>query len=129
LTTEGDSKAFGTELHQKIPMEQAIEGTSGTSSVQMIDQTLLQIVTTIDVVVLVEDASDEEEISDTQVTVKDPTFLITIEDCATYPAIAVNTEEPLAIDEDPPVEATSPPIATPRKDEDLACPPMHPLHH
>jgi hypothetical protein len=33
LTTEGDSKAFGTELHQKIPMEQAIEGTSGTSSV------------------------------------------------------------------------------------------------
>ena len=64
-----------------------------------------------------------------QVTVKDPTFLITIEDYATCPAIAVNTEEPLVIDEDPPVEATSPPIATPRKDEDLACPPMHPLHH
>ena len=60
-----------------------------------------------------------------QVTVKDPTFLITIEDCTTYPVIAVNTKEP--IDEDPPVEATSPPIATPRKDEDLVCPPMHPV--
>ena len=29
-------------------------------------------------------------------------------------------------DEDPPIEAMSPLVATPRKDEDLACPPMHP---
>jgi hypothetical protein len=92
----------------------------------MTDQTLLQTITTVEDVVLVEDASDDEEISDTQVTVKDPTFLITIEDCATYPTIVVNTEEALAIDEYPQVEATSPPIATPRKDEDLACPSMYP---
>jgi len=29
---------------------------------------------------LVEDASDDEEISDTQMTVKNPIFLVTIED-------------------------------------------------
>ena len=29
-------------------------------------------------------------------------------------------------DEDPPIEAMSPLVATPRKDEDLACPSMHP---
>ena len=76
LTTEVATKAFDTELHQKIPMEQAIEVTIGTSSVQMIDQTLLQIVTSIEDVFLVEDASDDEEMSYKHEIVQDPIFLV-----------------------------------------------------
>jgi len=53
------------EFHQKITMEPAIEVTSGTSSVQVADQMLLQTINSIEDVVLVEDASDIKEISDT----------------------------------------------------------------
>jgi len=42
LTTEVALEPVGIEFHQKIPMEQAIEVTSRTSSVQVADQTLLQ---------------------------------------------------------------------------------------
>ena len=126
LTTEVATKAFDTELHQKIPMEQAIEVTTGTSSVQMIDQTLLQIVTSIEDVFLVEDAFDDEEMSYKHEIVQDPIFLVATQDCGTYSDVEVNTEEPKVTDEDPPKEAISPPAATPRKDKDLACPSMHP---
>jgi len=53
-----------------------------------------------------------------------PIFSIIIEDCATYSVSEVNIEEPQVTDEDPPIEATSPPTTIPRKVEDLACP-MH----
>jgi hypothetical protein len=105
-------------------MEQVIEVTLGTSSIHMQSD-----VTTdhhlFGDVVLLQDAYDDDEILDTQVTVKDPIFLIIIEDCATYYVAEVNTEEPQVTDEDPPMEAMSPPTAIPRKVEDLACP-MHP---
>ena len=66
------TKAFGIEFH--LLMEQVIKVTSGTSSIKMTNQMLLQTITSIRDVVLLQDASDDDEISNTQVTVKDPSL-------------------------------------------------------
>jgi hypothetical protein len=50
--------------------------------------------------VWVEDTSDDEV--DTQVTVREPIFLITIKDCPTYSTTVVNIEKPRLI-VDPPI--------------------------
>ena len=56
--------------------------------------------TSIEDVVLVEDTSDDEV--DTQVTVREPIFLITIKDCPTYSTTDVNIEKP-QLTVDPPI--------------------------
>jgi hypothetical protein len=73
-------------------IEHAIVVPSETT-VQIIERTLQQIVTPIKDIVLVEDASDNEDIV-SQVTVEDPIFLITIEDSPTYSATEVKTDSP-----------------------------------
>lgn len=50
--------------------------------------------------VLVEDTSEDEV--DTQVTVREPIFLITIKDCPTYSMTVVNIEKP-RLTVDPPI--------------------------
>jgi len=51
--------------------------------------------------VLVEDTSSNDEV-DTQVTVREPIFLITIKDCPTYSTTDVNIEKP-QLTVDPPI--------------------------
>ena len=51
--------------------------------------------------VLVEDTSSDDEV-DTQVTVREPIFLITIKDCPTYSTTEVNIEKP-QLTVDPPI--------------------------
>nr|TKV97761.1 hypothetical protein SEVIR_9G516800v2 [Setaria viridis] len=108
----------------------------GTSTTLMhpdspIEQMLLQIITSVEDVVLVEDASDDEEaILDAHVTIEDPIFLITIEDSPSYSMVEVKIEEAPMIIEDPPIEVVSSPSTKARKGEDLGSPLTHtPLHH
>jgi hypothetical protein len=108
----------GAEIHQKTTIEQVSEVLPWTSTFQSMEHTL-QEVTPIDDVVLVEDASDDEEvvISDTQVT--EPILLITIEECSPHSTTEVSIEEP-QLTKDPPIEAMSPPDGTPsREGEDF----------
>jgi hypothetical protein len=72
--------------------------------------------------VLVEDASDDEEVV-SQVTV-DPISLITIEDTPMHSTAEVNAAAPQQM-EDPPIKATSSSSATTRMEQDVACPPIH----
>ncbi|CAL5065009.1 unnamed protein product [Urochloa decumbens] len=162
------AEAVDSEFHQKASMEHAIELPFGTSqscpsteaaTTEMhldspMEQTSLQTITSIEDIVLVEDASDDEEdVLDALVTVEDPIFLITIEDSSTCsmvevkageapmievkageaPMIEVKTREAPMIEvkvgeapmiEDPPIEVTSSTKA--RNGENLGCPPIHP---
>ena len=73
----------------------------------MIDHMLLQVFTSVKDVVLVQDASDDEEtILDIQVTIQDPIFLITIEDDTSHSMPEVKENEPPLV-EYPIVKATS----------------------
>ncbi|RCV46181.1 hypothetical protein SETIT_9G512300v2, partial [Setaria italica] len=95
--------------------EHAIEVPFGTSTALMhpdspIEQMLLQIITSVEDVVPVEDAFDDEEaILDAHVTIEDPIFLITIEDSPSYSMVEVKIEDAPMIIEDPPIEAVSSP--------------------
>jgi hypothetical protein len=89
--------------------------------VQVLEGTLRDVVTPIEDLVLVEDASDDEEVS--QVTV-DPISLITIEDAPMHSTAEVNAAAPQQM-EDPPIKATSSSSATTRMEQDVACPPIH----
>jgi hypothetical protein len=58
--------------------------------VQLVEQKLPQVVTSVEDVVLVEDASDDEEVvSDAHVAIEDPILLITIEESLTHSMIEV----------------------------------------
>nr|TKW19346.1 hypothetical protein SEVIR_4G014700v2 [Setaria viridis] len=97
VCTSADSFApFGTsttEMHQDSP-----------------EQTLLRTMTSVEDVVLVEDASDDEEaILDAHGTIDDPIFLITVEDNPSYSMVEVKVEEAHMIIEDPPIEVMSSP--------------------
>ena len=63
------------------------------TTVQIIERTPQQVVTLVEDIVLVEDASDDEEIV-SQVTVEDPIFLITIEENPTYSMTKIKTDVP-----------------------------------
>ena len=85
---------------------------------------MIQVATSVEDVVLVEDASDDEEAGlDAQVTVGNPIFLMTIKDASTLPTTEVRVEEP-PLTEDPLIVPSSVTIVS--KGEDLACPPMRP---
>jgi hypothetical protein len=123
MTTEVAKRTLDTEIHQKLPTEQAFEVPCGTSTAQMLEPSLLQTITSIEDVVLLEDASDDEEaILDAQVTIKDPILLVTIEDSSTQSTVEVMAEEPRLL-EDQLIEEVSSPAAIATKDEDLACTP------
>jgi hypothetical protein len=116
---------------------------------------LLQVVTSVEDLVVVEDASDDEETTlVAQTTFEDPIFLTTIEDDPSHSMVEGNTEpvlvegapddeeatlaihgpslsmvedniEPRLV-EDPPIETRSSSSTRAREDEDLACPPLAP---
>jgi hypothetical protein len=73
-------------------IEHAIVVPSKTT-IQIIERTPQQVVTPVEDIVLVEVASDDEEIV-SQVTVEDAMFLITIEDNPTYSATEVKIDVP-----------------------------------
>ena len=104
-------------------IEQAIVVPLDPPTVQVIEWTLLDVVTPVEDFVLVEGASDDEEIV-SQVTV-DPILLITIEDAPMHSTVEVNAgaSQPM---EDPPMKATSSSSAIVRMEKDVACPPIHP---
>ena len=96
-----------TEIHKMKPIRQVVQVPSGVASIPMIDQTLLQVVTSTQDVVLVEDTSDDEEtVLDIQLTIQYPIFLITIEDDTSHSMPEVKENEPPLV-EYPIVKATS----------------------
>jgi hypothetical protein len=95
---------------------------SETSGVQLIERLLLDVVTPVEDIVLVEDASDDEEVV-SQVVVEDPLYLITIEDDFAHCTTEVTTEVS-QLTECPSLKAMSSPSATTRKEKDVSCPPM-----
>ncbi|CAL4949615.1 unnamed protein product [Urochloa decumbens] len=149
------AEVLGSEFHQKTSTKHAIEVPFGTSQTcpstkvattemhldSPMEQTSLQTITSVEDIVLVEDASDDEEDAlDTRVTVDDPIFLITIEDNSTYSMAEVKAGEAPMI-EDPPIEVKAgeaPMIEDPlievmsssstkgTSGEDLGCPHIHP---
>nr|TKW32551.1 hypothetical protein SEVIR_2G174800v2 [Setaria viridis] len=85
-------------------------------------QVLLQTMTLVEDVVLVEDVSDDEEaILDAHGTIDDPIFLITIEDSPSYSMVEVKAEEAQMIIEDPPIEVVSSLSTKVRNSEELGC--------
>jgi hypothetical protein len=105
-------------------IDQPITLPSDTSSVQLIERPLLDTVTPIEDMVLVEDASDDEE-AVSQVIVEDPIYLITIEGDLAHSTTDVKAEVS-QLTEDPSTKAMSSPSATTRKEKDVECPPIHP---
>ena len=85
-------------------IEQAIAVPLEPPTVQVIERTLLDVVTPIGDIVLVVDASDDEEVV-SHVTV-DPVFLITIEDAPMLSMAEANAEAPQQM-EDPPIKTMS----------------------
>ncbi|CAL4993945.1 unnamed protein product [Urochloa decumbens] len=106
------------------------------------EQTSLQtFITSVEDIVLVEDASDDDEdVLDARVIVEDPIFLITIEDSSTYSMAEIKAGEapmiedpPLEVKageapmtEDPLIEAMSSSSTKGTTGEDLGCPHIHP---
>ena len=122
--TEVAERMLDAYIHQKLPSEQAFEVPCGTSTAQILEPPLQVI--SVEYVVLVENASDDEEaILDAQVTIKDHILLITIEDSYTQSTVEVTAEEPQQL-EDTLTEDESSPAAVIRKGEDLACTPTLP---
>ncbi|CAL4941942.1 unnamed protein product [Urochloa decumbens] len=148
------TEALDNELHQQTSTKHAIEMSFVTSqncpsiegaTTEMhldspMEESSLQTITSIEDMVLVEDASDDEEdVSDARATVEDPIFLITIEDNSTYSMVEVKSGEAPMI-EDPPTEVKAgkppmiedPPIVVMSSsstkasiDEDFGCPSIH----
>jgi hypothetical protein len=75
------------------------------SSTAQTEQAIAEVLSSVEHVIHMEDASDDEDVSDAQVKVENPIFLITIEDGSTHSTEA-RVEEPQLM-EDPPV-ASSP---------------------
>ena len=165
---EMSTRIFVTEIHRETDLttNEAIVGAFEVDSCQMISteqtikvpsktSTLLQVVTSIEDVILVKDVSyDEEATLVAQTTFVDSIFLTTIEDCPSQSLVEENTklvlvedasddeEATLAIHgpslsmvednieprlvEDPPIETRSSSSTRAREDEDLACPPLAP---
>jgi hypothetical protein len=74
----------------EIPMPLEISTTQIMPIVQLVEQKLPQVVTSVEDVVLVEDASDDEEVvSDAHVSIEDPILLITIEESLTHSMVEV----------------------------------------
>jgi hypothetical protein len=74
----------------EIPMPLEISTTQIMPIVQLVEQKLPQVVTSVEDVVLVEDASDDEEVvSDAHVAIEDPILLITIEESLTHSMVVV----------------------------------------
>jgi exosome complex RNA-binding protein Rrp42 (RNase PH superfamily) len=120
MTIEVAKRTLDTEIHQKLPTEQAFEVPCGTSTVQMLKPSFLETITSVEDVVLVEDASDDEEaILDARVTIKDPILLVTIEDSSTQSTVEVMVGE-LRLLEDPLIEEVSSP-AMKRPDPEDRC--------
>ena len=88
---------------------------------------MLDIVTPVENIVLVEDASDDEEAA-SQMIVEYPIYLITIEGDLAHSTTEVKAEVSQLM-EDPSIKAMSSLSATTRKEKDVECPPIHPLHH
>ena len=85
-----------------------------------------QVDTSFEDVVVVEDASDDEEVvSDMGAPIEDPIYLITIEDSPTLSMVEIKAEEG-QLKEDPPIEAVSSPATTTTNRDDHGCPPVHP---
>ncbi|CAO2047364.1 unnamed protein product [Urochloa humidicola] len=140
VTNEVAKKVLDSEFHQKTSVEHAIKLPCGTPQTCVstevaitethpdlpMEQTSLQTITSVEDIVLVEDASDDEEDAiDACVTVEDPIFLITIEDNPTYSMVEVKAEEaPMIVD--PPIEVKSSPSTKDTNGEDLGCPLIHP---
>lgn len=147
-TNEVVAGAFEADSRQMMSTVQTIEVPSETSM-------LLQVVTSVEDLVVVEDASDDEETTlVAQTTFEDPIFLTTIEDDPSHSMVEGNTEPVLVEDapddeeatlaihgpslsmvednieprlvEDPPIETRSSSSTRAREDEDLACPPLAP---
>ncbi|CAN6339389.1 unnamed protein product [Urochloa humidicola] len=72
--------------------------------------------------VLVEDASDDEEV--VPMLIEDPIFLITIEDDLSLSTVVKDEEARLT--DDPSIEEVSSPTITTLNDDDVGCPPMLP---
>lgn len=140
--------AFEADSRQMMSTEQTIEVPSETSA-------LLQVVTYVEDLVVVEDASgDEEATLVVQSTFEDPIFLTTIEDGLSHSMVEGNTKLVLMEDapndeeatlvvhgpslsmvenntkprlvEDLPIATMSSSSTRARVDEDLACPPLAP---
>lgn len=91
-------------------IDQPITLPSETSSAQLLDQPLLDVVTPVEDIGLVEDASDDEE-AVSQVIVEDPIYLITIEDDLAHST----TKEDDFAHSTTEVTAPSPPAKTARR--------------
>jgi hypothetical protein len=105
----------------EISMPSEISTTQIMPIVQLVEQKLPQVGTSVEDVVLVEDASDDEEVvSDAHVAIEDPILLITIEESSTHSMVEVEAREP-RLTQDPPVEAVSSLTTTTSKREGLAC--------
>ena len=103
-------------------IDQPITVPSETSGVQLIERPLLDIVTPVEDIVLVEDASDDEE-TVSQVIVENPIYLITIEDALAHSTTEV-TAEVSQLADGPSLKAMSSPSATTGKEKDVPCPPV-----
>ncbi|CAL4899647.1 unnamed protein product [Urochloa decumbens] len=148
------TEALDNELHQQTSTKHAIEmsfvtsqncpSTEGATTEMHLDspmeETSLQTITSIEDMVLVEDASDDEEdVSDARATVEDPIFLITIEDNSTYSMVEVKSREAPMIEEpptevkageppmieDPPIVVMSSSSTKASNGEDFGCPSIH----
>ena len=82
----------------------------------------VQDVTPVEDIVLVEDASDDEE-TVSQVIVENPIYLITIEDALAHSMTEV-TAEVSQLADGPSLKAMSSPSATTGKEKDVSCPPV-----
>ncbi|TVU50695.1 hypothetical protein EJB05_02075, partial [Eragrostis curvula] len=108
VTAEMTMMTVSTHISQNEPMEQMWP----------------QVVIHDEDVVLVEDASDDEEVvSDVLAAVEDPILLVTTKDDSIQPTIEVTTEHQT---DNPTLEATSSSDVTAMKGDDPVCFPMHP---
>ncbi|CAN6272562.1 unnamed protein product [Urochloa humidicola] len=144
------AEALDNEFHQMTPTKHAIKvpfGTSQTCPSTKVattemhldspkEQTSLQTITSVEDIILVEDASDDEQDAlDAHMTVEDPIFFITIEDISTYSMAEVKAGEAPMLENSPievkegeasMIEVTSSLSTKFTSGEDLGCPHIHP---
>jgi hypothetical protein len=89
------------------------------SSTAQTEQAIAEVLSSVEHVIHVEDASDDEDVSDAQVKVENPIFLITIEDGSSHLTEA-RVEEPQLV-EDPPVASSLSAVVV-----KAPCSPIHP---
>ncbi|CAL5067521.1 unnamed protein product [Urochloa decumbens] len=88
------------------------------------ERMIQQVDTCFEDVVLVKDASDDEEV--VTMPIEDLIFLITIEDVPTLSTVVLKEEEARLTNHDPSTEAVSSPTITTLNGKDVGCPPMLP---